>query len=44
MSSTDETAHRPAERYVFAFIDDLFDEGIDPTLEALARDGFTAPA
>ncbi len=44
MSSTDGPSRRPVERYAFAFVDDLFDEGIEPTLEGLARDGFTAVA
>ncbi len=44
MSSTEEPSRRAFERYAFAFIGDLFDEGLDPTLEALANDGFTAIA
>jgi hypothetical protein len=38
------TAVQTIERYAFAFVEDLFDEGLDRSLESLAADGFTAVA
>jgi hypothetical protein len=38
------TAVKAVERYAFAFVEDLLDEGLDQSLEALAGDGFTAVA